>query len=77
MRYEQYINAFYLEKVGVGRRCHLSALSPELLNRFADSAVPLPRRTAGGDADVARLIRAQLLTSPASTIRTQTWEVFA
>jgi uncharacterized protein (TIGR00661 family) len=76
-QYEQHINAFYLEKVGAGRLCHLSALSPERIKAFADSATPLPRRTAAGAADVARIIRAELRTAPVSVRLTPTLEVFA
>jgi hypothetical protein len=66
-----------LEKVGAGRRCHLSALSPERVQAFIDSAAPLPRRTASGAADVAKIIRAELRTTPVSVKLTQTLEVFA
>jgi uncharacterized protein (TIGR00661 family) len=75
-QYEQYINAFYLEKVGGGRRCDLKALSPRLVQDFADSAAPRPRRSANGAAEVAKIIRAEL-ASPVSAVLTQTQEAFA
>jgi uncharacterized protein (TIGR00661 family) len=64
-QYEQYINAFYLEKVGAGRRCELPALSPQRVRDFADSAAPRPPRPASGAAEVAKIIRGELLGSPA------------
>jgi uncharacterized protein (TIGR00661 family) len=76
-QYEQYINAFYLENVGGGRRCHLKTLSPRLVQDFADAAAPRPRRSASGAAEAAKIIRAELLASPVSAVPTQTQEVFA
>lgn len=64
-QYEQYINAFYLEKVGAGRRCELPALSPQRVRDFADSAMPHAPRPASGAADVAKIIGGELLGSPA------------
>ena len=75
-QYEQYINAFYLEKVGGGRRCDLRTLSPRLVQDFADSAEPRPRRSADGAAAVAKIIRGAL-APPVSAILTQTQGAFA
>jgi uncharacterized protein (TIGR00661 family) len=70
-QYEQYINAFYLEKVGGGRRCDLTSLSPHLVQDFVDSATPRPRRSASGAAEVAKIIRAELFASPVSDLLSQ------
>ena len=59
-QYEQYINAFYLEQVGGGRRCDLKGLSAGLVQDFADRAAPQPRRPDRGAREVAAIIRAQL-----------------
>jgi uncharacterized protein (TIGR00661 family) len=65
-QYEQYINAFYLEKVNAGRFCRLQTLSPQLVQDFANSAVPKPRRPGRGAAEVAKIIRAELPAPPIS-----------
>ncbi len=68
-QYEQYINAFYLEKVGGGRRCNLTSLSTRLVQDFVDSAAPRPRRAARGAEEVAKILRTQMEATPAPEFR--------
>ncbi len=76
-QYEQSINALYLERMGGGRRCHWKALSAERVREFVDSATPRPPRPTGGAAEVAKLIRAELVASPASPRWPPSQEVLA
>lgn len=67
-QYEQYVNAFYLEKVNGGVQCDWRQLTPERVRRFVTSSEPRPRRIANGAAEVARVIQRQLQGAPRSGI---------
>lgn len=75
-QYEQYVNAFFLEKVKGGARCDWRQLTPESVRRFVTGSEPRPRRTANGAAEVARLIQAELRGVPRSGIVPRAREVF-
>lgn len=76
-QYEQYVNAFYLEKIGGGLRCDWKSLTPEAVRRFVSRRVIRSRRTTNGAPEVARLIRAQLQEFPRPSALPVAQEAFA
>ena len=76
-QYEQYVNAFYLEKTNGGARCDWRDLTPELIRRFVTGSEPRPRRTANGAVEVARVIQSQLREARQSGIVPRAREAFA
>jgi uncharacterized protein (TIGR00661 family) len=76
-QYEQYVNAFYLDKVGTGVRCDLHRLTPSVIGEFASAAVPQPRRSAEGAAEVAKVIQTELRATRRADVLPQPKEAFA
>lgn len=56
-QYEQHVNAHYVERIGLGRRCDADALSPEIVRDFLDHGICRAKRIPNGIDDVIRVIR--------------------
>ena len=64
-QYEQYVNALYVERVGLGAVCRLSELSAKYISDFLERHTPAANRPAGamernGADDAVRIVRRHL-----------------
>ena len=64
-QYEQYVNAFYVERVELGAVCRLSELSTKYISDFLERYTPAANRPAGamernGADDAVRIVRRHL-----------------